>query len=296
MASVGEMAQLVERHAGTDGVHATAIPRVSLYRLSQTSAPVHAVYEPAVCVVAQGRKQAIAGTGVYVYDIESHLLVSADVPVVSQVLEASADKPFLALMLRLEAAMLKELVLDNAHEQRTRTEPGPALSVSPMEPELLDPCVRMLRLLDSPRDIRFLAPIVEKEILYRLLSGAQTSRLSQFAYPDSRLRDINRAIAWIRDMFREPLSVDALALHARMSPSALHYHFKVVTGLSPLQYQKHLRLREARRLMLSQAMDAAVAGHLVGYECPSHFSREYRRLFGAPPATDVAKLRVQHGA
>jgi AraC-like DNA-binding protein len=244
--------------------------------------------------VAQGRKQVIAGKGVHIYDVENYLIVSVDVPVISQVLEASADKPFLALLLRIDPTVVRELVLESDVEGAGREDPEPALAVSAVEPALLDACVRLLRLLDSPRDIPVLAPLAEREILYRLLRGEQTSRISQLAYAESRLRDINRAIGWIRRTFREALSVETLASQARMSPSALHHHFKAVTGMSPLQYQKHLRLREARRLMLSEAVDAAMAGHSVGYESPSQFSREYRRLFGAPPARDIANLRA-HG-
>lgn len=294
MIDVRELADLIERNTGTDGVHTTVIPRVALYRVSQASAPLHAVYEPAICVVAQGRKQVIAGKGVHVYDVENYLITSVDIPVISQVLEASPGKPFLAFLLRLDPATVGELVLESDAEWLGREEPGPALAVSVVEPALLDACVRLLRLLEAPRDIPVLAPLAEREILYRLLHGEQVSRISQLAYAESRLRDINRAVGWIKRSFREALSVEALASQARMSPSALHHHFKAVTGMSPLQYQKHLRLREARRLMLSEAVDAAAAGHSVGYESPSQFSREYRRLFGAPPARDIAKLRT-HG-
>ena len=295
MADVRELAQLIEQYAGTDGIHATAIPRLILYRASQVEEPMHAIYEPAVCVVAQGRKQAIAGEGVYVYDAEKYLVVSVGVPAVGRILEASPEKPFLCLALGLEPAAIAALMLESDMQRAAREQPGSALAVSTVEAELLDACVRLLRLLGSPRDIPILAPLAEREILYRLLRGGQTTRLSQIACAESRLQDVNRAINWIKRNFRAAFSVDALASEARMSPSALHQYFKTVTGTSPLQFQKHIRLLEARRLMRSHAVDAAVAAHAVGYESPSQFSREYRRLFGAPPIRDIAQLRAQWG-
>ena len=295
MSGIRELAQLIEQYAGTDGIHATPIPRLIRYRASRLEEPMHAVYEPAVCVVAQGRKQAIAGDGVHVYDAEKYLVVSLAVPGVGRILEASPEKPFLCLVLGLDPAAIAALMLESDMERAGREQPGSALAVSTMEPELLDACVRLIRLLASPHDIPVLAPLAEREILYRLLRGDQTARMRQIAFAESRLQDVNRAISWIKRNFRAAFSVDALASEARMSPSALHQYFKTVTGTSPLQFQKHIRLLEARRLMLSQAVDAAVAAHAVGYESPSQFSREYRRLFGSPPARDIAQLRAQWG-
>jgi transcriptional regulator GlxA family with amidase domain len=159
-------------------------------------------------------------------------------------------------------------------------------------PPVIDAAVRLLRLLETPADIPVLAPLAEREILYRLLVGDQTSRLRQIAFAESKLQQVNRAIGWIKQNFRAPFSIEALAAEARMSASALHEHFKTVTSMSPLQYQKQLRLQEARRLILLQSLDAAMAGHTVGYDSPSQFSREYKRLFGAPPARDIARLRA----
>ena len=295
MADVRELAQLIEQYAGTDGIHTTAIPRLILYRASQLEEPMHAVYEPAVCIVAQGRKQSIAGEGVYIYDAEKYFVVSVGIPAVGRVLEASPAKPFLCLALSLDPAAIGALMLESDMDRAGREQPQSALAVSAMEPELLDACVRLLRLLGTPRDIPILAPLAEKEILYRLLRGDQTARMGQIACAESRLHDVNRAISWIKRNFRAAFSVETLASEARMSPSALHQYFKTVTGTSPLQFQKHIRLLEARRLMLSQAVDAAVAAHTVGYESPSQFSREYRRLFGAPPVRDIAQLRAKWG-
>jgi AraC-like DNA-binding protein len=295
MADIHELAQLIEQYTGTDGIHTTAIPRLILYRASQIEEPMHAIYEPAVCVVAQGRKQAIAGEDVYVYDAEKYLLVSVGVPAVGRILKASPDEPFLCLALGLDPAAIAALMLESEMQRAGREQPEAALAVSTLDPQLLDACFRLLALLESPRDIPILAPLAEKEILYRLLRGDQAARMGQIACAESRLHDVNRAINWIKRNFRMAFSVETVASEARMSPSALHQYFKTVTGTSPLQFQKHIRLLEARRLMLSQAMDAAVAAHTVGYESPSQFSREYRRLFGAPPLRDIAQLKAQWG-
>lgn len=295
MTDIHELAKLIEQYAGTDGIHTTTIPRLVLYRASKIGALLHAVYEPAVCIAAQGRKESTAGEAVCVYDPKKYLVVSVGVPAVGRILEATPERPFLCLALSLDPAAIAALMVDSDLERAGREQPAPALAVGTLDGELLDACVRMLRLLGSPRDIPILAPLVEREILYRLLQGDQTTRMSQIACAESRLQDVNRAIRWIKRSFRTALNVDSLASEARMSVSTLHQYFKMVTGTSPLQFQKHLRLLEARRLMLSEAMDAAAAAHAVGYESPSQFSREYRRLFGAPPVRDIAHLRAQWG-
>jgi AraC-like DNA-binding protein len=292
LAATRELARLIEQFAGEDGVLATAIPRLFLIRSSRPTDEIHAVHEPAVCLVAQGRKQVMVGQSVYVYDPAKYLVVSVDVPLVGQILEASADAPYLCLRLDLDPAAIGALMLEAKVTGVDSEQPGPALSLSSVTFELLDSAIRLVRLLAVPRDIPILAPLAEREILYRLLSGDQTSKLRQIAFAESKLQQINRAIGWIKRNFREPFSIDTLASEARMSPSTLHEHFKAVTSMSPLQYQKQLRLQEARRLILSQSIDAAMAGHSVGYESPSQFSREYKRTFGAPPARDVARLRA----
>lgn len=237
----------------------------------------------------------MAGEYVYTYDGGDYLVISVDVPIVSQITEASQKRPFLSLRLDLDPAAIGALMLESDIERAGREAPAASLAVSPMDEDLLGAAIRLLRLLGSPRDIPALAPLIEREILYRLLRGDQTSRMSQIAFAESKLQQVNRAIGWIKRHFRQPFSMEALASEARMSASALHQHFRIVTGMSPLQYQKHLRLQEARRLMLSEAADAALAGHTVGYESPSQFSREYRRLFGAPPLRDIERLKSTVG-
>ncbi len=287
-----ELAALIARFATTDGVHQTAIPRVVLIRSSRPSEPLHALQQPAICIVAQGRKQVMLGKDVLVYDRTQFLVASVDVPLVGQMIEASPEKPYLCFRLDLDPGMLGALIMELGLADDDRSPPAPGMFLSLVTPELLDASIRLLRLLETPRDIAALAPLAEREILYRLLRVGDAVRLRQIAHADSKLRQVNRAIAWIKQHFAEPFSIEAVAAEARMSPSALHQHFKTVTAMSPLQYQKQLRLQEARRLIFSQALDAATAGHTVGYESPSQFSREYRRMFGAPPVRDIAKLRT----
>ena len=287
-----EFARLIERSTPADGIHPTALPRVSLIRASQASEPIHVLHEPAICIIAQGRKQVMSGGNVFVYDRAQYLVVSVDVPVVGQIIEASTDQPYLCFLLSLDPGMLGALMMEANLLAPRPGESQASVFLSDVTTELLDAAVRLVRLLDSPRDIPILAPVAEREILYRLLIGPQGARLRQIAVADSRLQQVGRAISWLKHNFREPFRIEDLAREARMSSSALHQHFKTVTSMSPLQFQKQLRLQEARRLILAQAMDAALAGHSVGYDSPSQFSREYRRLFGAPPIRDVQRLRA----
>jgi AraC-like DNA-binding protein len=291
MADIRELAELIERLTGTDGTHATGIPRLFLHRGTQIGEPMHGVYEPAVCIIVQGAKQADTGNAQLRYGAGQYLIISVDVAVVSQLTEASPQRPYLCLRLDLDPAAIGALMLESDMQRAARDQPGPALAVSDVSEGLLDASIRLLRLLDTPRDIPILAPLAEREILYRLLRGEQTSRMGQIAFAESKLQQVNRAIGWIKRNFREPFSIAALADESRMSPSALHFHFKAVTAMSPLQYQKRIRLQEARRLIVSASVDASEAGHSVGYDSPSQFSREYRRLFGAPPLRDAERLR-----
>jgi AraC-like DNA-binding protein len=289
-----ELASLIGRNIDTDGMRATAIPRLFLMRASQLTEPLPTVYEPALCIVAQGRKQVMLADEVYFYGPEQCLVISVDLPAVGQIIEATPAKPYLCLRLDLDPRQLSALMMElgqgalrNQRAERLKL----GLSINPIDPALLDAAVRLARLLDTPKDIPILAPMVEREILYRLLSGEYGDRLRQIATADHRLVAVNRAISWLKRNYAAPFRIETVAREARLSPSALHHSFKSVTAMSPLQYQKQLRLQEARRLMLGQAMDAATAGHSVGYESPSQFSREYSRLFGAPPSRDIARLK-----
>lgn len=293
MEHLRELAGLVARHAPNDGMHATAMERLSLIRYSTATQPHHSVYDPALCIVAQGRKRALLGETAYVYDPATFLVVSVDLPVVGCVIEASPEEPYLCVKLDLNLPVLSDLLLEHGAAAPPPAAPTAGLVLSRMNQGLADSVVRLLRLLETPADLPALAPLAEREILYRLLTGEQGHVVRQIACAESRLSQVSRAVAWIKANFREPFTIEAVAAEARMSASSLYEHFRAVTTMSPLQYQKRLRLQEARRLMLAEALDAATAGYRVGYESPSQFSREYRRLFGAPPASDITRLRAQ---
>lgn len=289
--ALAELADRVAEHCSADGMHPTHIRNLHLIRCSRPSEPLHVLQEPALCLVVQGRKQVQLGDRMFEYDRFNYLVVSVDVPLVGQVVEASPLRPYLSVRLDLDPHVLGALALELTARKPTRAA-GASLSVCSVTIELLDAVIRMVRLLESPADIAVLARLVEREILYRLLTGDDNGRLWQIAHADSKLLQVNRAIAWIKTNYARPLEVSSLAKRAHMSTSSLHQHFKRVTAMSPLQYQKQLRLQEARRLIVNQACDASSAAHRVGYESPSQFSREYRRLFGVPPLRDAARLRA----
>ena len=289
-----ELAALIGRHAAADGINPTPIPRLSLIRDSHPTEPLHALHEPALCIVARGRKRVLLGKEAYLYGPEQYLVVSVDLPVVGQVVDATLEKPYLCFRLNLDAAILGELLSEAGLDAAPGKEPGRGLALSPADGGLLDAAVRLARLLDAPRDAGVLAPLAEREILYRLLTGEQAGLVRRIALSDGRLGQVRRAIAWIKEHYRGPFSVEEVASEARMGTSALHHHFKAVTNMSPLQYQKRLRLQEARRLILGSSVDAASAGFNVGYGSPSQFSREYGRLFGAPPMRDAERLKNSH--
>jgi AraC-like DNA-binding protein len=290
MLQIEEIADLIDRHVAEDGMHASALPRVSLVRSCRPTEAIPTVYKPSLCLIAQGRKQVALGERSYVYDPAKYLAVSVDLPLVGSILEASPQRPYLCAVLDIDLSVLSDLML--RHPPEPGPEPtGPALGVSEVEPGLLDAMLRLLRLLDAPKDAAALAPLAEREILYRLLSGGQAPMIRRIAAAESRLKQVSRAIAWIRDNYARPFSVEDLAAQVGMSPSSFHSHFKAATTMSPLQFRTRLRLQEARRMMVVEAVDAASAGFAVGYESPSQFSRDYSRLFGAPPLKDAVRLR-----
>jgi AraC-like DNA-binding protein len=291
MSTIAEIARLIEKHTGADGIFATDVPRLNLIRSSEPTVPTHVLYEPAICIVAQGRKQTILGADVYLYDATQYLTVSVDLPVLGHVVEASKEKPYLCLRIDLDPALLSAIMLETVQENLGNQLPERGMSLSPMSEELLENALRLLRLIEETKHIAVLAPLIEREFLYRLLIGEQSARLRQIALSESRAQQVNKAIGLIKRNFRKRLRIEQVASEANMSPSSFHQHFKAVTSMSPLQYQKQLRLQEARRLILSQSLDAATAGHAVGYDSPSQFSREYARLFGQPPLRDIARLK-----
>ena len=290
MAEIDTLIGLLKRHAKIDGSHTTCVEGLALHRRSAPSLPTNVVYEPSFCLVAQGAKYVTFGGREYRYDAERYLLITADLPATAQVVEATTKVPYLALSLRLHPLEVGELVAQLGAEMEHA--PTRALAVSPFDSGLLASVIRLVSLLDNPRDTRVLAPLMYREITYRLLVGAQGPILRQLVSGAGYGQRITHVLRWLKTHYAEPLHVERLAREARMSPSALHRHFKAVTTMSPLQYQKLLRLHEARRLMLGEALDAAEASFKVGYESASQFSREYRRLFGAPPRRDIESLRV----
>ncbi|MBB5754883.1 AraC family transcriptional regulator [Prosthecomicrobium pneumaticum] len=284
-----ELRSLIARH-GPIGRTATAIPGVSLLRAEATTTAAPSVYQPLFCVVAQGAKRLLVGDRVLVYDEAKYIVVSVDMPVSGEIVAASPDAPYLAFSLALDRTALATMLIEMGGAEPEPPAPI-GMAVSPVTPDLLDPVKRLMRLLDRPGEIAMLAPLAEREILYRLLTGPQGAMLRQIALADSRLSRVSRAIDWIRRHYDRPLRIEALAEVAGMSHSTFHRHFRAVTAMSPLQFQKHIRLQEARQLLLSRQGDAGAVGFAVGYESASQFSREYARLFGAPPARDAARLR-----
>jgi AraC-like DNA-binding protein len=291
---LSEIARVLERHSRSDGSHTTLLPRVSMLRQSApTGQPIHSLHEPAMCLIVQGAKQVILNEEVYSYDASRYLVVSLDVPITAQVTRASSETPYLCFRLGLDAAEIAALILETGMTSVPDRSVARALMLAQTSTALLDAVLRLTRLLDTPEDIAALAPLAVREILYRLLKSEQGPQLRQIAATDGQTRRISRVISWLKQHFDQPLRIDDIAREVHMSPSSLHHHFKAITAMSPLQFQKQLRLQEARRLMLVQDVDAATAGHRVGYESPSQFGREYARLFGAPPARDLRRLREQ---
>jgi AraC-like DNA-binding protein len=287
-----ELATLIERFTGRDGTHSTAIAPLRLHRSSVPNEPIYALWVPALCIVAQGGKQVILADELYPYDPACYLLVSVDLPLLGQVIKATPKVPYLGLSLELDPGQIGALIMEAGLKPAlSNLNPERGLVVSRLSAPLLDGVGRLLRLLGTPQDIPVLAPLVLREILYRLLVDEQGMRLHQIALANSQTQRITKAINWLKRNYAQTLRIEDIAREARMSPSGLHHHFKAVTAMSPLQYQKQLRLQEARRLMLGEDMDAATAAFRVGYESPSQFSREYSRLFGAPPLRDIVRLR-----
>jgi len=273
----------------------TAIAGLSLHRRIEPTQPASYMYEPSICVVAQGAKRVVLGGDTYVYDAHHFLITSVDLPAVWQIIKASRDKPYLGLVLKLDRREMSQLMADSHVPVPRARHSGRGMAVGEVTLPLLTAFQRLLDLLGEPKDIPILAPIIQREIVYRLLVGDQGARLRQMAAAGSQSQQIARAVDWLKSNFAQTLRIDDLAAQLNMSPSTFHHHFRTLTTMSPLQYQKWLRLNEARRVMLTERSDAATAALRVGYESPSQFSREYSRLFGAPPLRDITSLREMTG-
>ncbi len=269
----------------------TAIPDLFLFRRDEPTPPMNGMYEPSVCLMAQGAKRVLLGDDTFVYDAHHFLLTSVHLPTVVQIIDASRERPCLGLMLKLDQREMSQLMVDSHLPPPRVRQASRGMATGEVTLPLLTAFQRLIDLLAEPVDIPILAPIIQREIIYRLLVGDQGARLRQIASAGSQSNQIARAIEWLKSNFTRPLRIDELAAQVRMSTSTFHHHFRSMTALSPLQFQKKLRLQEARRLMLAENLDAATAAFQVGYESPSQFSREYGRLFGAPPLRDIASLR-----
>jgi AraC-like DNA-binding protein len=287
-----ELVKLLERRTVTEGRNETAVPELKLYRYSQPTESANILMEPAVYVVVQGRKRVTVGDRTYIYDQSQYLAVSVDLPAVGSVFEAAPEEPYLCMTLTVDPRDLAALIVETGRQAPRDDHDGRALYLSALRAPLIDGFLRLVRLLDAPQDIPVLAPLILRELHYRLLQGEQFGRLAQIAIGDGRLRRVSGAISWIKEHFAEPLHIEALAKQVNMSPSALHHHFKAVAAMSPVQYQKRLRLQEARRRLLSDATSAEAVAYEVGYASASQFNREYVRLFGQPPRRDAERLRA----
>jgi AraC-like DNA-binding protein len=287
-----EIVSIAERFTPGEGEFPTIIDNLFLSRRSTPSEPFHSSYRPCLAIVLQGTKSLRLGTETINYTMGEYLLSSFDLPVTWRVTEASPDVPHFCLGLAIDNERLADLLHRvEVPRPQSRAESQRGISVNPVSPELLDATVRFLRLLDRPEDIRAMAPLIQQEILYRILTGPDGARLLNIAVTDSNSNRIARAIGWLRQNYARPLRIEELAERVNMSESSLHHHFKAVTAMTPGQFQKKLRLHEARRLMLVEKLDVGTAGHRVGYQSPSQFSREYSRLYGLSPLRDVDSVR-----
>jgi AraC-like DNA-binding protein len=286
-----ELAQKIASFMGDEEKCITEIPGVSLHRRTAPTPPCRTTYHPGIIVVAQGAKQVNLGQKSFIYDESNYLLTAVDLPIVSWVATATKETPCLVLSLKLEIPMVRELLSQEEIHVPDAPSDGPAMSIGKTTPEFLSACCRLLDLLNSPRDIPFLSGLVQREIIYRILRGPEGARLRSIATLGDQSHRTAKAIAWIAANYSKTLRLQELADLSNMGVSTLHHHFRMLTSMSPLQYQKQLRLQSARNLMLNNGMDALSAAFEVGYESPTQFNREYRRFFGQPPVRDVRALR-----
>lgn len=289
------LATRIGEHTGDCNRLDTAVPGLSLHRWGHPTESTSYMLAPSICLIGQGRKQVVVGEDTFVYDASHFLISSIDLPVVSRILQASQQTPYLGLSMEIDLRVLSQLMLENPSLGERRGSDSLGIAVSAVDEPLLDAFNRLLDLLHHPEDIAALAPLVQREILYRLLKGEQGTRLRHIAASGRNGYRVARTIEWLKQHYSESMKIDEMASKAGLSVSAFHHHFRAMTAMTPLQYQKRMRLSEARRLMLTEHLDASRAAFQVGYESPSQFSREYSRLFGAPPMQDIRNL-VQQSA
>jgi AraC-like DNA-binding protein len=286
-----ELAQKIALTLGAAEKMITAIPGLSLHQRTGPTAPCAVAYAPGLIVMAQGRKRAELGPNTFIYDESRYLLTSLDLPSISQVVEASKERPALAFALKLELPIVRELLTREDVPIPELPPDSPAMTTGEVTAELLSSCCRLMDLLGTPQHIPFLSGLIQREIIYRILQGAEGARLRAITTLGEQSHRAAKAIAWLKSNYEKPLRVEELAHMARMGVSTFHHHFREMTAMSPVQYQKQLRLQAARARMLTDDLDASSAAIKVGYESVSQFNREYSRLFGQPPMRDIRALR-----
>ncbi|OOI01277.1 AraC family transcriptional regulator [Vibrio sp. OULL4] len=286
-----KLAKLIDRWTGNANQYDTPISGLRFSRWTTPTPPTSYTHNPSICLIAQGRKRVLLGEESFIYDANHFLISSVDLPIIANIIEASEEQPYLGLIMELDLTEISQLIAYSELAFTQAKEAQKGIAVGELSESLLDAFVRLAELLDEDQNIKILAPIIKREIFYRLLMSEQGTRLHQIVTAGSHSHQIAKAIDWLKNNFVKPLSVGDLASYTGMSKSSFYTHFRSMTSMTPLQFQKKLRLSEARRLMLTENLDAMAATFKVGYESPSQFSREYSRLFGAPPSKDIKSLR-----
>ncbi|HCE4592830.1 AraC family transcriptional regulator [Vibrio parahaemolyticus] len=290
-----KLAKLIDRWTGNANQYDTPISGLRFSRWTTPTPPTSYTHNPSICLIAQGRKRVLLGEESFIYDANHFLISSVDLPIIANIIEASEEQPYLGLIMELDLTEISQLIVDSELAFTQSKEAQKGIAVGELSESLLGAFVRLAELLDEGQNIKILAPIIKREIFYRLLMSEQGTRLHQIVTAGSHSHQIAKAIDWLKNNFVKPLSVGDLASYTGMSKSSFYTHFRSMTSMTPLQFQKKLRLSEARRLMLTENLDAMAATFKVGYESPSQFSREYSRLFGAPPSKDIKSLRENLG-
>ncbi|MCS0455881.1 AraC family transcriptional regulator [Vibrio diabolicus] len=293
--AIEKLAKHIEKWANGANQYDTEISGLRFSRWATPTPPTSYTHNPSICLIAQGRKRVLLGEDSFVYDANHFLISSVDLPIIANIIEASEDKPYLGVIMELDLTEISQLIVDSELTFNQSKEAQKGIAVGELSEPLLDAFLRLIELLDEGQSIKILAPIIKREIFYRLLITEQGARLNQIVTAGSHSHQIAKAIDWLKNNFVKPLSVSELAAYSGMSKSAFYTHFRSMTSMTPLQFQKKLRLSEARRLMLTENLDAMATTFKVGYESPSQFSREYSRLFGAPPSKDIKSLRESMG-
>ncbi|HAS6436307.1 TPA: helix-turn-helix domain-containing protein [Vibrio parahaemolyticus] len=290
-----KLAKLIDRWTANANQYDTPISGLRFSRWTTPTPPTSYTHNPSICLIAQGRKRVLLGEESFIYDANHFLISSVDLPIIANIIEASEEQPYLGLIMELDLTEISQLIIDSELAFTQSKEAQKGIAVGELSESLLGAFVRLAELLDEGQNIKILAPIIKREIFYRLLMSEQGTRLHQIVTAGSHSHQIAKAIDWLKNNFVKPLSVGDLASYTGMSKSSFYTHFRSMTSMTPLQFQKKLRLSEARRLMLTENLDAMAATFKVGYESPSQFSREYSRLFGAPPSKDIKSLRENLG-